>query len=1096
VSGNVLAAHGGEYHQRQWLTPQDYGRRAGKSGVWRKSAKRDPMQGSIRRVTARELVMLFRNTSAPCLVLTSLTIAVVLGRPAIGSAQARFDVLHTFPPTGVFPAASLVRGSDGDLYGTTCAGGATSAGMGTAFKMSPGGAITILHAFSEGGAEGACPSALVEATDGNFYGTTRPPDGPGASSCGEFAGTVFRMTPTGAVTVLHVMNCFREGVPYASLVRAADGAFYGTTGRGGPAGMGTVFRVTATGMVTVLHAFARTEGASRADLIIGNDGLLYGTTSCGEGCSLPGAGTAFSIATDGAVTPLHVFTFAEGAPSTLIQSNDASFYGTLSTPLFGAAFTMTRNGSVTILHAFTGVDGEQPSALLQAADGNFYGTTYFGGAAGKGTIFTMTPAGVVTVRHSFPGAEGGAFPGAALIQDLDGSFYGTTSFGARANAGAAFRMSVAGSVTVFPLARTDGARPTAALVKGGDGAFYGTTRYGGASDCGSIFRMTPNGTVGILYSFTGVSDGGTDSVGWVYDKVGLAQGTDGHFYGAAGDVLFRITANGTFTVLHRLDYASEGRSANTLTRATDGNFYGTTQLGGSGGWGTAFRMAASGAVTVLHSFGGSPSEGGQPFAAMVHASDGNFYGTMMVAGSSNRTRGATFRMTSNGTVTILHVFDDNTDGVTSTIGPLVEGRDGNLYGTTYGKSDGSPVADVGTLYRMSPAGTVTILHHFTSGGDGSRPLGALVQAADGDFYGTTSAGSPFQAGTVFRMTPAGSLTTLHAFTGGADGGSPYGGLVEGADGQLYGTTYAGGSAAGVLFRIIPLPPAARARAGDFDGDGKADVTVYRPSTGNWYVLESSTNDATYYAQQWGVSTDIPVPGDYDGDGLNDLAVYRPSTGYWYLLQSSTNYTTYYAQQWGLSTDIPVPGDYDGDRKSDLGLYQPSTGYWNILQSGTNYTTHVARQWGLSTDTPVAGDYDGDGKTDFAVYRPATGYWYILLSSTDFSTYISRQWGQSTDIPVPGDYDGDGKTDLAVYRPATGYWYVLQSSTSYTTYVAQQWGLSADIPVPGDYDGDGLSDLAVYRPSTGYWYLLQSSTNYATYVARTWGLSADVPVLRR
>jgi CSLREA domain-containing protein len=289
---------------------------------------------------------------------------------------------------------------------------------------------------------------------------------------------------------------------------------------------------------------------------------------------------------------------------------------------------------------------------------------------------------------------------------------------------------------------------------------------------------------------------------------------------------------------------------------------------------------------------------------------------------------------------------------------------------------------------------------------------------------------------------------------------------------------------------------------DFDGDGKADLSLYRPLTGYWYIKQSSTDYTTDLARQWGLNTDIPVPGDYDGDGLADVAVYRPSTGYWYILQSSTQFTTYIERQWGLGTDIPVPDDYDGDGKTDLAVYRPSVGYWYVLQSSTHQTTYLARQWGLSGDVPVPADYDGDGKADFAVFRPHDsgpedpGYWYVLLSSTQNATFIERQWGLATDMPVPGDYDGDGLADVAVYRPATGYWYILQSSTQFTTYIERQWGLSDDIPVPSDYDNDGNADLGLYRPSTGHWYVLLSSTNHTTYLDEVWGVATDIPLLER
>jgi hypothetical protein len=280
--------------------------------------------------------------------------------------------------------------------------------------------------------------------------------------------------------------------------------------------------------------------------------------------------------------------------------------------------------------------------------------------------------------------------------------------------------------------------------------------------------------------------------------------------------------------------------------------------------------------------------------------------------------------------------------------------------------------------------------------------------------------------------------------------------------------------------------------GDFDGDAKTDMTVYRPLTGQWFTLDSSTNHTTFSGEWWGISTDTPVPADYDGDGKTDPAVYRPATGQWFVLQSSTNYTTYGLVSWGVNTDVPVPGDYDADGKADPAVYRPSTGQWFILISSTSYTTYSVQAWGINTDIPVPGDYDGDGKTDPAVYRPSTGQWFALESSTNYTTYIVQAWGVSTDVPVPGDYDGDGKTDPAVYRPSTGQWFALESSTSYTTYIVQVWGLSADVPVPGDYDGDGKNDPAVYRPLTGQWFVLQSSTGYTPAVVVSWGLASDTP----
>jgi hypothetical protein len=285
-----------------------------------------------------------------------------------------------------------------------------------------------------------------------------------------------------------------------------------------------------------------------------------------------------------------------------------------------------------------------------------------------------------------------------------------------------------------------------------------------------------------------------------------------------------------------------------------------------------------------------------------------------------------------------------------------------------------------------------------------------------------------------------------------------------------------------------------AASGDFDGDGKSDITIHRPSDGGWYVLQSSTSYTTYAKYLWGLSGDIAVRGDFDGDGKADVAVYRPSNGSWYVLQSSTGYTTYVVYAWGLSGDIPVPGDYDGDGKADPAVYRPSNGGWYILESSTNYSQYVSRLFGLPGDMVVPGDYDGDGKTDIAVYRPSNGGWYIMLSSTGFTTTASYSWGLPGDVPVAGDYDGDGRTDVAVYRPGNGGWYILLSSSGYTTYVTHMWGLYGDRPVVGDFDGDGKTDIAVYRPSNGGWYILLSSNG--SYISYVWGAGADTSLLQR
>ena len=280
---------------------------------------------------------------------------------------------------------------------------------------------------------------------------------------------------------------------------------------------------------------------------------------------------------------------------------------------------------------------------------------------------------------------------------------------------------------------------------------------------------------------------------------------------------------------------------------------------------------------------------------------------------------------------------------------------------------------------------------------------------------------------------------------------------------------------------LPAGPVLKT-AGDFDHDGAADVTVFRPSTGGWYTLQSTHAYHTYVGVTLGQDGDIPVPGDYQGTGSQERAVYRPSTGQW-LLEDGRTFGL------GAPGDVPVPADYDGDGITDIAVFQPSSSLWSILTGASGFTTLQTMTWGQAGDVPAPGDYDGDGKTDLAVFTPATGQWTIRSSVTG-TTLVTVPFGMSGDIPVPGDYDGDGKTDIAVYRLGTGYWYVLTSSSNWSNYQWYWWGAVDDVPVPGDFDGDGITDVAVYRPSTGTWYVMNVLT------ITGWGEAADIPIFKR
>lgn len=269
----------------------------------------------------------------------------------------------------------------------------------------------------------------------------------------------------------------------------------------------------------------------------------------------------------------------------------------------------------------------------------------------------------------------------------------------------------------------------------------------------------------------------------------------------------------------------------------------------------------------------------------------------------------------------------------------------------------------------------------------------------------------------------------------------------------------------------------RRTAFDFDGDGRSDISVFRPSNSGWYLLRST---AGFWVPVWGLSTDVQVPADYDGDLKTDVAVWRPSVGDFYILNSFNN--TVRVENFGLSGDIPTGGDWDGDGKADLAVFRGGTqGTFYYRGSMGNPQGNITSvQWGTSGDKPVTGDYDGDGRSDAAVNR--NGTWYIRQSSN--GQLSAFNFGLPNDVIIPADYDADGKTDAAVFRGGT--WYLLRSSQGFTAF---QFGISNDLPAPADYDGDGRADAAIFRNGTWWIFKTQSGTTEGV----SFGSSGDKPI---
>jgi cytochrome c peroxidase len=292
---------------------------------------------------------------------------------------------------------------------------------------------------------------------------------------------------------------------------------------------------------------------------------------------------------------------------------------------------------------------------------------------------------------------------------------------------------------------------------------------------------------------------------------------------------------------------------------------------------------------------------------------------------------------------------------------------------------------------------------------------------------------------------------------------------------------AGGVSVSPAFRFTVFGDSAAARRSfvDFDGDGKTDISIFRPGNAEWWYLRSS--DGGNRAFQFGNTTDTIVPADFTGDGKTDIAIFRPSSGSWFVLRSEDG--SFNSFPFGSAGDIPAPGDFDGDGKADPAVFRPSTATWFIQRSSDNGTT--IQQFGVNGDVPQVGDYDGDGRADIAIYRPSLGQWWLNRSTAGV---IAGTFGISTDKPVAQDFTGDGKTDIAFWRPSSGEWFVLRSEDS--SYYSAPFGLSTDIPSPGDYDGDGKADTAVFRPSAGTWYVNRSTQGLSI---TGFGAATDVPV---
>jgi uncharacterized repeat protein (TIGR03803 family) len=636
-----------------------------------------------------------------------------------------------------------------------------------------------------------------------------------------------RVQAQDAEAVLHnFANAPNGASPRAGVIRDSAGNLYGTTNNGGPADVGVVYKLDASGHQTVLHGFTGgPDGAyPQAGVILDSAGNLYGTTYSGGSAN---AGVVYKLDT-------------------------------------------TRHE--TVLYSFTGgADGGYPYAGVSLdSAGNLYGTTYNGGTANAGVVYKLDATGHETVLYSFTGGADGANPYAGVIRDAAGNFYGTTFFGGAWGSGVIYKLDPAGHETLLYtfFGESDGGRPYAGVIRDSAGNLYGTNS-GVTGPAGVVYELDTTGDYTVLYSFTGGDDGAFPDTGVVRDSVGNLYGTTPEGGTGSWGVVYKLDRSGNEAVLCNFGYGANGQYPLAgVILDTAGNLYGTTSTGGTN-WGIVYKLSPAGQETVLYSFTGG-ADGTYPQAGVIRDSAGNLYGTTYYGGPANA--GVVYKLAATGQETVLHTFEGGVDGMYPYAG-VVRDPAGNLYGTTLFGGTGN----AGTVYKLDAAGNETVLHDFSGGDDGGYPYGGVILDSEGNLYGTASGGGAAGAGVVFELSPTGSETMLYSFTGNADGDFPRAGVIRDPQGNLYGTTYYGGIGfAGVVYKLDTTghQTVLCAFFGGVDG-GYPNSGVIRDSAGNLYGVISQV---VFKLDVTGTETVLyNFTGGTDG-GSPDGGVIRDSAG--------------------------------------------------------------------------------------------------------------------------------------------------------------------------------------------------------------------------
>lgn len=852
-----------------------------------------------------------------------------------------FQTIYTVPDPGSRATTGLVELPSGAFLGTAAQGGL--ADYGTIFEFTPGGAPIRRANFT--GENGYSPDGvLVIGADGKYYGTT-PAGGKGDR------GVAYRVSATGVFEKLADFSTILSADPtYPSgrLARGADGNFYGTCSSYSQSSPGSIYKLTSANKLVVIAKFDGANGRYPSDGLVSLDDTTFlGVATDGGANDL---GVVYKVTTGGTITKLTDFTGPNGKHpvGALVKGTDGNFYGTTQTggtSDAGTVFKVTPAGVVTPVASFDLPNGHTPQGALVEISGTFYGMTKFGGANNEGVVFKVTPGDAspaISKIADLGEAVGRNALGGLIVKN--GMLYGTTSYGGASDAGTIIEVTTGGTLTkVADLGSAAGKALAGGVISGPGGLLYGAATFDGAKGAGTLFSLSTAGAFAKLTDFDGKGLGGAPING-------LTLGHDDKIYGISyGDHLFRSTAAGVIENLGNFGSVAGIHDANEVIQLDDDSFYGSAAGNFGNDKGSIYRYNPGGAIERIYQFTPPPNTYTPPAGRLAEGPDGALYGVTRFGGANNL--GSVFRVTKGGSFKTIASFSSSTGSQPT--GSLVLGRDGNFYGLC---NAGGTYRN-GTVFRVSPQGKLSRIAAFT-GFNGAYPRGGLILGPGGNFFGTTFAGGGIgKYGTVFKVTPSGSITMLAAFDGQTNGAYPLATLCLGPDGNLYGTSLS------TAFKLVFPPntppvaqnetftlPMVRKNVLSNDSDADKDPLTIISATDGLHGTVEFTGD--------GMMTYFPNP-DFDSDTVTtDSFTYTISDG-----RGGTATAT---------VTVNVPDDLlragSGIYGGALARNNSAEGYWVLTTTGIGAFTGSLYLDGVKTS--IKGIFGFDGTFTKTVTRNA------------------------------------------------------------------------------------------------------------------------------